>query len=181
MFMLRISKYTMLAAALVVSPAVNAQTNFSPAGTHSFSGVLDVQKNLPFVSSCDVDLDLIITSGGSATINNAVVSGSGVGCTFISFTGAPYPVYHAGAGTNTDLYVVNFRVDIAAIPGVSGADACEGALTVGLAADGTHSDLVFSTPKSNVPDAAPNGNPGTTTNPCLISGTLHGSSAVSAL
>jgi hypothetical protein len=175
--MLRFSKYAIMSAALLLSPAVSAQTNFSPVGTHSFSGT---QKNLPLSSVCTVDLDLIVASGGTATVTNAVVSGSGIGCNYINFTGAPYPVYHAGAGTNTDLYVANFRVDIDPIPGVSGADACEGTLTVGLAADGTHSDLVFSTPRSDVADAAPNGNAGTTTNPCLITGTLHASSAVAA-
>ena len=161
-----LSKIALVLSAFAFSSAANAQT-FSPVGTHKFEGTLKLKKTLPD-AFCDVSLDFIIAPDGSATINNAVVGGAAIGCNLINFTGAPYTIVPLTSGPPTDLFALNFRVDIDGVPSIPLApDACEGTLRFELGSNGTAATLEFVDVKSDVP-----GVPGGTPFPCKIEGVL---------
>ena len=175
--MSKLLKISLVASLFAVSSPAYAQIpdKFSPNQSFSFTGSLDMIKNLPLISSCTVPVTIDIDSAGDATIDAGSFTGTGAGCGFISFSGAPYKLYHdnfSGTPSGTaNIFATNARIEIAYIsPFNSGPDACEGLLTIQLSNDGTNSILTFDTA---ILDGLPNGGPNTdSTKNCIVSGEL---------
>ncbi|HEY0598419.1 MAG TPA: hypothetical protein VGD20_21590, partial [Sphingopyxis sp.] len=133
----------------------------------------DVRKNLPIWTRCTVTA-VINVLGGVPRLKSVAVTGSGA-CTAISFAGLPSSPLNTWSSPIIHTYL---RVNIAAIPPLFPADACEGYLHFlwggnnGFAPRTLTFQAFESTAgMSDVPDAHPN-NPGATGNPCRIRGDL---------
>lgn len=140
----------------------------TPDGDHTFTGTLEVRKNLPLWTSCTVTIVVDVTSG-VPSLQSASASGSST-CTGITFSG------FSGTTLNTSgLPIVvqpAIRIDIAAIPLLAPADACAGSLTLVWGGNsGSTRTITFVDGTSNIPDANPD-NAGATENACRIRGVL---------
>ena len=146
--------------------AANAAT-YSPAGTHTLSGSVGVQKDglrytctltaVISVEEAAPDEHGSASHGHSATVTSVGLSG-GFPCGSIAVGGAPLPVSYDG----TDFTIGSATNPISIVPPLS-LGTCVGTLK----AFWNGSSLVFSTPLSNV---AKTGG----LNDCRITGTLSG-------
>lgn len=160
-------------ALVLANPGIVQAQTFTPApGTYTFSGPVTVQKNLSPATSCALSLTISVSSSGVATVTAAVLSGGPI-CNAITFSGLPAAVSGTGTSGNPadEVSFAGVRVNIPALSATIGADACEGTLT-GYWLAGSPPQIEFDTPKSDIPDANPDGNPGTSENPCKIIGTV---------
>ena len=170
---------SLLAGSLIMAGTAGAaHAALTPDGTHVFTGNLILEKNLPVPSSCSVPLTLTVVGGvATAAPPPPPLTGSGIGCPFISFGAGPYNVTQGPAsGGVAQLTVEDLDVYIDEIPGYTGEDACSGSLTGTLVITGSGNYLTFSTPTSSIDDALPDGNYNTSTlKKCLIDGVLTNS------
>lgn len=151
----------------------------SPAGDHTFVGTLQVRKNLPMWTPCTVTVVVNVATGtGAPTLKSATVAGGGA-CTAISFSGLPSGTVVVAPQGLPWYRVPNVRVNIAAIPLLAPADACEGKLDFVWGGNTANPRTitfidggVTGGANSNVLDANPD-NLGATENDCRITGTLN--------
>lgn len=173
--MSNVLKCSLVIAALLSSQAAHAGNTYSPTGSHNYTGSLALSKNLPFISNCTISLDIDVDAATNiGTISAPTIGGAGLGCDKINFIGSSFALNSSNPGTTALLTTGTMRIEIDEISPYSGEDACEGTLSFILTPGILGSDLTFTSPTSDIPDAAPNGNYGTTTNPCIIEGTLSG-------
>lgn len=171
--------FSVICAAALALTAPGIAQAASPAGDHTFVGTLEVRKNLPLWSSCNVTAVVNVASGtGNPTLKSVSVSGSGA-CPAISFSGLPSAtvIVHPTLGLPW-FRVPNVRVNIAAIPGLAVADACEGKMDFVWGSNtATPRTITFvdggptGGANSNILDANPD-NVGGTENDCRIQFTL---------
>lgn len=165
-------------ALALASPSLAHAADYGPSnGTYTFSGPVTVQKNLSPATACNLTLSIVVTGAGApgsaANVNVAPVLAGGPICSAITFSNLSYSVGASGtAGNPADgLSFSTPRVNIPALSPSIGADACEGVLNA-FWLPGPPSQIELDTPDSDIPDANPDGNPGTSENPCKIIGTL---------
>lgn len=165
-------------ALALASPGVaQAADNFGTDGTYTFAGPVTVQKNLSPATSCNLSVSVAVSgSGTAANVTSAPVLSSGTICPVITFSNLPYSVDARGTGgagsPAEELWLSTVKVNIPPLlGGLIGADACEGVLKV-YWIPGSPPEIEFDSPFSDLADTNPDGNLGSTENPCKIIGTL---------
>lgn len=169
--------FSVISAVALALTAPGIAQAATPDGNHTFSGTLQVRKNIPSWSSCTVTAVVRVT-GGVPVLQSAVVTGAGA-CGYISFSGLPSGAVTVHPTLGLPWYQVpNVRVNIAAIPLLAPADACEGKFDFVWGGNGaTPRTITFidggptGGANSNILDTTPD-NLGATKNDCRIDGTL---------
>lgn len=143
------------AAALALTVPGIAQAA-SPTGTHTFTGSIQVRKNLPVWTTCTLTLTVDVSGAGVATVTSAVLTGPAP-CGGITFSGLPAGITLSGSTVTT----TGVRIDIPPIS-IFPRDACEGPLKVTWGGNGPGVRTIvftdggqFGSANSNLPDADP--------------------------
>ncbi len=122
----------------------------SPNGNHTFMGTVDVKKNLPVWTTCNLTA-VINVSSGIPRLQSAVLTGGGL-CSGITFTGLPSSALDF-AGYPPFVIVPNVTMNWPPI-GAGLADSCFGNLI--FLWDGTTvpRTITFQDPLSDLPDGS---------------------------
>ncbi|MBO9696312.1 MAG: hypothetical protein J7499_08930 [Sphingopyxis sp.] len=167
------------AALALASPGVaQAQgATFSPApGSYVFTGSVEVKKNLPVWTTCDLTLTINVAAGGTAT-STASLAGA-FPCTGITFTGGPFLTDGLSPPTISLVEIADVTINIPPVPPFA-ADSCFGTLYAVWGGNGPPNPrtIEFQDPLSDTPDA---GSPGSQPN-CKIKGTVSQASGATQL
>jgi len=158
------------ASLALASPVVVQAATFSPDGTYVFTGPVEVKKNLPVWTLCNMTLTITV-SGGVAT-SSASLSGTPP-CTSVTFTGSPF----ATDGLGSPVVVLEMADVTTNVP--SPPDFCYGTIYALWGGNGPPNPrtIEFQDSLSDTPDASP---PGTNNN-CKIKGIVTQTSPVTQL
>ena len=156
----------MASASLFAAQTANA-TTYTPAGTWTFSGTVQVQKGSGPVLNCAATVVVTVPNaapdahgsashGHSATANVSLAMGD-LGCITVGITSNPHTVSATGSGTGAQVTIANVYADTTITPG-----DCAGNLTATFA-NGTPDTLTVAT---TLPAVTPG------TGDCTIDGVL---------
>lgn len=151
-------KWAVLFATAVALAGPGMAQAASPDGNHTFTGTVQVKKNLPVWTSCNLTA-VINVSSGIPRLQSAVLAGSSP-CPGITYTGLP------SAPFSTFLPVVtapNIAMNWPPI-GPSLVDSCFGNLTFLWDGGVVPRTITFQDPLSDLPDGA--------SPPCKIKGVI---------
>ncbi len=163
------------ALALAAPGVAQAADNFGTAGTYKFTGTVQVKKNLSSWTTCGLEVEVVVGTGGTTATAKSTLSGT-YPCGSITF-GPPSPnsIDATGPGpvgsAATGIKLLGVKTNIPPVL-IFPSDACLGDLAAAWGGNAASPRfIVLGDPLSDTPDTNPD-NPGATENPCKITGTL---------